>query len=139
MEAIDQGNSSIEKLFFTISLSSEDERTRPPLNLKPLAKLEEVSLNYNFLTEQELVNFFAALSPSTKLRKLDIGGLLWPAEGTIDGSTEVLAKAINFLEVVHLYVDPHQVRIQFVCPKVKIELSWDNIVQKKGLGYIIIT
>ena len=114
MEAIDQGNSSIEKLTLLSSLPSEDERTEP-LNLKPLAKLKEVNLWNNFLTKQELVNFFAALSPSTKLSKLNI---YISEEEEMDGSTDVLAKAINFLEVVELRAYPYQVCFQFLYPEV---------------------
>ena len=123
MEAIDQGNSSIEKLSLSGSLPSEDER---PLNLKPLVKLEVVSLWNNSLTQQELVNFFSALSPSTKLRELYIR----IDYEEMDWSTDLLAKAINFLEEVHLTAFPYQVCIQFLSPEVQIELTKDNIVIK---------
>ena len=112
MEAIDQGNSSIERLSLVSSLPSEVERTEP-LNLKPLVNIEEVDLFYNNLTQQELVNFFAAMSPSQKLRRLMINNLPWNQyaleEEERDGITEVMAKAINFLEVVHLQAYPYQV------------------------------
>ena len=111
MEAIDQGNSSIERLSLVSSLPSEVERTEP-LNLKPLVNIEEVDLFYNLLTRQELVNFFAALSPSQKLRRLMINNLPWnqyALEEERDGSTEVMAKAINFLEKVDMEAHPYQV------------------------------
>ena len=103
MEAIDLGNSSIEKLSLQDSLPSKFKRTGP-LNLKPLVKVEEVNLGRNFLDQQELVNFFAAFSPSTKLRKLRINIRLsdWP-------EVEVTAKAFNFLEVLSLRAYPYQV------------------------------
>ena len=101
MEQIDQGNSSIEKLSLLDSLPSSDERTGL-LNLKPLVKVEEVNLGRNFLDQQELVNFFAAFSPSTKLRKLRIDIEDWP-------EVEVTAKAFNFLEVLSLRAYPYQV------------------------------
>ena len=108
-EGIDQGGSSIEKLYLRDSLPSMDERTGP-LNLQPLVKLEKVRLDYNFLTELELVNFFAAMSPSTKLKRLRINSLPWPAKEVMDGSTGVMARAFNFLEEVELEgVHPYQV------------------------------
>ena len=58
----------------------------------------------------QVVNFFAALSPSTKLKKLSINSLPWPEEEVMDGSTEVVARAINFLEEVELDgAQPYQV------------------------------
>ena len=65
MEAIDRGDSSVEKL--TLSGSLPQVLEGGPLNLKPLVHLEEVTLSGdNFLTRQELLDFFSALSPSTK-------------------------------------------------------------------------
>ena len=117
MEEIDQGNSSIEKLVLHTSLPAEGERTGP-LNLKPLVKLEEVHLWNNFHTQQELADFFAALSPSTKLRKLTFPRLPWPVE-EMDGSTEVMARAINFLEDVIMEAYPDQVlNLQSSSPEV---------------------
>ena len=42
----------------------------------------------------------------------------WQAEEERDGSTEVLAKAVNFLESVTIQVYPYQVCIQTSSPKV---------------------
>ena len=108
LEAIDQGDSSIEELWLSYSLPWEGSRTGP-LNLKPLIKVEEVRLYSNFHTQQELVDFFAAMSDSMKLRKLVIRALPWPAEEVMDGSTEVMARAINFLEKVDIVAFPYQV------------------------------
>ena len=117
MVGVNRGNSSIKKLSFDGSLEEEEERIGP-LNLQPLVKLEELILynritsleNFNnFLTRQELVNFFAALSKSTKLRKLLMDRLSWPAEEVMDGSTGVVARAINFLEEVGMTAPPYQV------------------------------
>ena len=109
-EAIDQG-SSIEKLSLFDSLPEKDERTGGPLNLKPLVNLKEVKLWNNFFTRQELIDFFAALSDSTKLRVLNINDLPWPAESeeVLDGSTELIAIAINFLERVKMMAYAYQV------------------------------
>ena len=108
-EGIDQGGSSIEKLYLRDSLPREDERTGP-LNLQPLVKLEKVRLDDNFLTQRELANFFAAMSPSTKLKRLRINSLPWPAKEVMDGSTGVMARAFNFLEEVELVgAHPYQV------------------------------
>ena len=127
LEAIDQGDSSIEKLWLAESLPLGG-RTGP-LNLKPLVKVEEVRLEYNFHTQQELVDFFAAMSESMKLRKLEIRGLPWPAEEVMDGSTEVVARAINFLEEVDIRVFPYQVcRLQSSPPEVLTWLKLENIV-----------
>ena len=128
LEAIDQGDSSIEKLWLIDSLPTEGSRTGP-LNLKPLVKVEEVRLPYNFHTQQDLVDFFAAMSESMKLRKLEIRGLPWPAEEVMDGSTEVMARAINFLEEVDIRVFPYQVcRLQSSPPEVLTWLNLENIV-----------
>ena len=117
MVGVNRGNSSIKKLSFDGSLEEEEERIGP-LNLQPLVKLEELILynritsleNFNnFLTRQELVNFFAALSKSTKLRKLLMDRLSWPAEEVMDGSTGVVARAINFLKEVNMTAPPYQV------------------------------
>ena len=78
------------------------------LNLNPLVNLERVWLGTHFtnFTQQELVDFFAALSESTRLRKLATMGFSWPV---MDDSTEVVARAINFLEEVDMTARPHQV------------------------------
>ena len=109
MEAIDQDDSSLKKLTLHSSLPTEDERTGP-INLKPLVKLEVVMLFGNFHTRQELVDFFAAIFPSTKLRTLSFCSRLpWPAEEEMDGNTKVVARAINFLEWVNMNFHPYQV------------------------------
>ena len=118
MEAIDQG-SSIKKLTLKCDFPEEDDRTEP-LDLKPLVNLEEVELRY-FLTQQELVDFFAALSNSTNLRvfKCPIKSF-WPAEEVMDGSTEMMARAINFLEEVDMLAHIYQVcRLQSSSPHQK--------------------
>ena len=76
MEQIDQGDSRLKRLGLRGLLQTEGERTQP-LNLKPLVKLEEVELSNIFLTQQELIDFFEAMSPSTKLRKLSIVSFFW--------------------------------------------------------------
>ena len=110
MEGINQGGSSIEKLVLDLP---RDGRGIEPLNLQPLVKLEEVTLHFCF-NRQELVDFFAALSESTKLKKLWIDGLPddWPAQEEMDGSTEVMAKAFNFLEKGDMMAYPYQVYLQ---------------------------
>ena len=107
MDAIDQG-SSIERLALFCFVV-----TTGPRNLKPLVNLEEVWLGNHFtnFTQQELVDFFAALSDSTNLRALNINDLPWPAESeeVLDGSTEMIAIAINFLERVKMMAYAYQV------------------------------
>ena len=137
MEGIDQGNSSIEKLFLDFSLPSEGERTWH-FNLKPLVKVKEVVLYDNFLTRQELVDFFAAMSPSTKLRKLEISQRkssrlkTWPEEEEMDGSSGVMAKAINFLDKVHLDARPYQVCNQVHFQHFELKLDMENIARKSS-------
>ena len=74
----------------------------------PLVKLEEVYLDEGFPIRQELVDFFEAMSLSMKLRKLVI--MSSSLQEQMDGrSTEVVARAINFLEDVVITVPPYQV------------------------------
>ena len=110
----------MEKL--TLSGSLPQVLEGGPLNLKPLVHLEEVTLRGDkFLTRQELLDVFSALSPSTKLKSLVISHypdeVPWQAEEEGDGSTEVLAKAVNFLESVTIQVYPYQVCIQIFISK----------------------
>ena len=90
-------SATLRKLSINTRLA-EEERL---LNLTPLVNLDEVFLGGNFF-RHKLVDFFAALSDSTKLKKLSLRCLTWPAEDPMDGSTEVGARAINFLEKVDL-------------------------------------
>ena len=88
------------------------------LNLAPPVHLEKVTLRVkNFLFYQKMVDFFAILSAETKLKKMSIGywRTVWgcPAVDMMDGSTEVMATGINFLEKVDLSaVHPYQVSNQ---------------------------
>ena len=111
MDAISQAGSSIRRLNLFYSLPREEDRTGP-LNLKPLVKVEKVELRYNFFTQEEMVDFFEAISPSTELRELMIQNVEhWAKEEEMDGSTQVMAKAINFLEEVFMEARPYQVNI----------------------------
>ena len=109
MEQIDQGDSRLKRLGLRGLLQTEGERTQP-LNLKPLVKLEEVELSNIFLTQQELIDFFEAMSPSTKLKKLSIVDFFRRTkhEQMDGGITEVVARGINFLEDVVISVPPYQ-------------------------------
>ena len=98
LEAINQEETSLKKLSLTKSLPS---RRTEYFNLKPLVKLEEVRLIGNWHTKEDLIDFFATLSPSTKLRKLVLTTANQPWE-LGDSSTGMIAKALNFLEEVSM-------------------------------------
>ena len=127
MEAIEHPGSSLKVL--TIFKAMPLQRINN-LNLTALVHLEEVNLWNCQLTQREVSGFFGALSPSTRLRSLtlfvhwadfEVGatvgpvnwpwtGRFWPAEDMMDGSTEVMATGINFLEKVLLApIFPYQV------------------------------
>ena len=109
MDRISQDNSSLNNL----SLVGSFHRSRTErLDLKHLVHLEEVRLVVNYLTSEELVDFFEALSPLTKLKKLDLENIYGPSEDENGGITEMMAKAINFLEEAKILIDPCEVRFQ---------------------------
>ena len=110
MDRISQDNSSLNNL----SLVGSFHRSRTErLDLKHLVHLEEVRLVVNYLTSEELVDFFEALSPLTKLKKLDLENIYGPSEDENGGITEMMAKAINFLEEAKINIfGPTQVRFQ---------------------------
>ena len=119
MEAIEHPGSSLKVL--TIFKAMPLQRINN-LNLTALVHLEEVNLWNCQLTQREVSGFFGALSPSTRLRSLSLfvhwlwtvnwlwTDWLWPAGDMMDGSTEVMATGINFLEKVLLApIFPYQV------------------------------
>ena len=110
MDRISQDNSSLNNL----SLVGCFHWSRTGrLDLKHLVHLEEVRLVVNYLTSEELVDFFEALSPLTKLKKLDLENIYGPSEDENGGITEMMAKAINFLEEAKINIfGPTQVRFQ---------------------------
>ena len=110
MEEISQGNSSLESLSLVKSFYPWGSEQTGPINLKPLVNLEEVHLVGNSFIWEELLDFFAALSPSTKLKKMELTNCSWPPRSR--RGTEVMAKAINFLEEVKMELPPYQVCIQ---------------------------
>ena len=119
LEAIDQEETSLKKLSLTKSLPS---RRTEHFNLKPLVKLEEVRLIDNWHTREDLIDFFAALSPSTKLRKLVLTTANYPWELS-DSSTSMIAKALNFLEEVSMNAYCWQ-----VCVHSNLHLFGDSVI-----------
>ena len=120
MEGINQSDSSLKD--FSLIGSLYCNRTGH-LDLKPLVNVEKVQLHDNFLTWNEICGFFAAVSPVTKLRKLDLedsprgNGPEKEEEEEeekeeSDGSKEMMAKAINFLEEAQILIDHFEVNCQ---------------------------
>ena len=93
------------------------------VNLTPLVNLKEVCLVGGCgLHWEELVNFFAALSSSTNLRKLGFD----LTNGFRDRDMEVIAKGLNFLEQVKIKANPLQVSILFGQNSVNPLKSWET-------------
>ena len=122
MEGINQSDSSLKD--FSLIGSLYCNRTGH-LDLKPLVNVEKVQLHENFLTWNEICGFFAAVSPVTKLRKLDLEDSLRgngpEKEEEVEeeaeeeenvGSKEMMAKAINFLEEAQILIDHFEVNCQ---------------------------
>ena len=110
MEGISRGNSSLNDLALVKTLDYDRTGTGTgQLDLKPLVNVEKVRLVCNCFTWKELVDFFATVSPSTKLKKLELKECKsFEPENKKkknDGRKEMMAKAINFLEEAHLDVD----------------------------------
>ena len=91
------------------------------VDLTPLVNLKEVCL-VGGLNWEELVNFFAALSSSTNLRKLGFD----LTDGFRDRDMEVIAKGLNFLEEVKIKANPLQVSTLFGRNSVNPLKSWET-------------
>ena len=89
------------------------------VDLTPLVNLKEVCL-VGGLNWEALVNFFAALSSSTNLRKLGFD----LTDGFRDRAMEVIAKGLNFLEEVKIKANPLQVSTLFGLNSVNPLKSW---------------
>ena len=89
------------------------------VDLTPLVNLKEVCL-VGGLNWEALVNFFAALSSSTNLRKLGFD----LTDGFRDRDMEVIAKGLNFLEEVKIKANPLQVSTLFGLNSVNPLKSW---------------
>ena len=110
MEKISEGNSSLTKFSLVEPRLQRSEETGP-LNLKPLVNLDEVQVVGRFFKEEELAGFIEALSPSTKVKKMELGYCFWGEEEG-DSRTDAIAKAINFLEDVKMESSSFQVCTQ---------------------------
>ena len=113
MEAINKGDISLKRL--CLSNARNAMKGEALHDLKPLVKLQSVDLSENIFLRQQLVNFFAALSPDSNLRELRIAGSRIKDRGHqllsqgMEENIQLIAEAVNFLEKVTMDANPSQV------------------------------
>ena len=123
MKAIDKGDIPLKHLNLWSAMSCNGREGIH--DLRPLVKLVSVDISQNIFIHQELVDFFSALSPNSKLRELRMQGARIKDRGRhllsedMEENTQLMATAVNFLGELTMDANTSQV-ITFVREAQKI-------------------
>ena len=117
MKAIDEGDTPLKHLNLWSAMNCNGRKGIH--DLRPLVKLVSVDISQNLFIHQELVDFFSALTPDSKLRELRMQGARIKDRGRhlvsedMEENTQLMARALNFLGEVTMDANTSQV-IMFV-------------------------